>query len=85
MHFLVGRENDCSGSNIPQNRVFHAWLPHPPLAVWDNLYKDHIGFIYYLNLLPLSYYGLAYKDRIQNWCVIGYVNVQKQFFSFLAI
>ena len=22
MHLFVGRENDCSGSNIPQNRVF---------------------------------------------------------------
>ena len=59
MHLLVGRENDCSGSNIPQNRVFHAWLPHLTLIVWNDLYKDHIGFIYYFNLLPLSYYVSA--------------------------
>ena len=45
MHLLVGRENNCSGSNIPQNMVFHAWLPHPPLVVWNGLYKDHIWFI----------------------------------------
>ena len=45
MHLLVGRANDCSGSNIPQNRVFQDWLPHPPLVVWNDLYKDHIGFI----------------------------------------
>ena len=45
MYLLVGRENDCRGSSIPQNRGFHAWLPHPPLVVWNDLYKDHIGFI----------------------------------------
>ena len=85
MHLLVGRENDCSGSNIPRNRVFQDWLPNPPLVVWNDLYKDHIGFIYYLNLLPLSYNVSAYKDQNQNWCVIGYVNVQKCLFTFLAI
>ena len=73
MHLLVGRENDCSGSNIQQNRIFQDWLPHPLLIVWNDLYK----FIYYLNLLPLSYNVSAYKDQNQNWCVIGYVNVQK--------
>ena len=77
MQLLEGRESDCSGSNIPQNKVFHAWLPHPPLVVWNDLYKDHIGFIYYFNLLPLCYNVSAYKDQNQNWCVIGYVNVQK--------
>ena len=85
MHLLVGRENDCSGSNIPQNRVFRDWLPHPALVVWNDLYKDHIGFIYYFNLLPLSYYVSAYKDQNRNWCVIGYVNVQKMSSHFLAI
>ena len=80
MHLLVGRENDCSGSNIPQNRVFQDWLPHPPLVVWNDLNKDHIGFIYYFHLLPLSYNVSAYKDQNQNWCVIGYVNVQKMSF-----
>ena len=80
MHLLVRRENDGSRSNIPQNRVFQAWLPHPPLVVWNDLYKDHIGFIYYFNLLPLSYNVSAYKDQNQNWCVIGYVNVQKMSF-----
>ena len=44
VHLLVGRENDCSGSNIPQNRVFQDWLPYPPLVVWNDLYKDHIVF-----------------------------------------
>ena len=77
MQLLVGRESDCSGSNIPQNKDFHAWLPHPPLVVWNDLYKDHIGFIYYFNLLPLCYNVSAYKDQNQNWCVIGYMNVQK--------
>ena len=77
MHLLVGRENDCSGSIIPQNRVFQVWLPHPPLVVWNDLYKDHIGFIYYFNLLSLSYNVSAYKDQNQNWCVIGYAKVQK--------
>ena len=81
MHLLVGRENDCSGSNIPQNRGFHAWLPNPPLVVWSDLYKNHIGFIYYFNLLPLSYNVSLYKDQNQNRCVIGYVNVQKMSFS----
>ena len=66
MQLLVGRENDWSGSNIKQNRVFHAWLPHPPLEVWNDLYKDHIGCIYYFNLLPLSYNVSAYKDQNQN-------------------
>ena len=80
MHLLVGRENDCSGSNIPQNRVFHAWLPHPLLVLWNDLCKDHIGFMYY-NLLPLSYNVSAYKDQNQNWCVIGYANVQKMSFD----
>ena len=63
MHLLVGRENDCSGSNIPQNRVFQDWLPHPPMVVWNDLYKDQIGFIYFFNLLPLSYNVSAYKDQ----------------------
>ena len=80
MRILVGRENDCSGSNIPQNRVFQDWLPHPPSVVWNDLYKDHIGFIYFFNLLPLSYNVSAYKDQNQNWCVIAYVNVQKMSF-----
>ena len=80
MHLLVGRENDCSGSNITPNRVFQDWLPHPPLVVLKDLYKDHIGFIYQFNLLPLSYNVPAYKDPNQNWCVIGYVNVQKMSF-----
>ena len=39
MHLFVGREN-CSGSNIPQNRVFQDWLPHSPLVVWNDLYKE---------------------------------------------
>ena len=56
-------------------------LPHAPLVVWNDLYKDHIGFIYYFNLLPLSYNVSAYKDQNQNWCVIGYVNVQKMSFQ----
>ena len=81
MHLLVGRESGCSGSNIPQNRVFHAWLPHPPLVVWSYLYKDHIGFIYFFNLLPFSYNVSAYKDQNRNWCVIGYVNVFSHFFG----
>ena len=55
-------------------------LPHPSLVVWNDLYKDHIGFIYYFNLLPLSYNVSAYKDQNQNRCVIGYVNVQKMSF-----
>ena len=86
MHLLEGRENDCRGSNIPQNRVFQDWIPHPPLVVWNDLSKDHIGFIYYFNLIPLSYNVSAYKDQNQNWFVIGYVNVQKMFFfsNFLA-
>ena len=65
MHLLVGRENDYSGSNIPQNRVYRAWLPHPPLVVWNDLYKDHIVFIYYFNLLPFSFTAIAYKDQNQ--------------------
>ena len=80
MHLLVGKENDCSGSNIPQNMVFHNWIPHPPLVVWNDLYKDHIWFIDYFNLLPFRFNVSAYKDQNQNWCVIGYVNVQKMSF-----
>ena len=80
MHLLVDRENDCSGSNIPQNKVFNAWLPHSPLVVWNDLYKDHIRFIYYFNLFPLSYNVSAFKDQFQNWCVIEYVNVHKMSF-----
>ena len=85
MHLLVGRENDCSGSNIPQNRVFYAWLSHPPLVVWNDLYKDHIGFIYYFNPLHLSYNDSAHKDQNKNWFVIGNVNVQKISFTIFAI
>ena len=84
MHLLVGRENDCSGLNIPQNRVFQDRLPH---HLWQSgmiLYKDCIGFIYYFNLLPLSYNDSAYKDQNLNWCVIGYVNVQKCIFIFFG-
>ena len=77
MHLLVGRENDCSGSNIPQNRVFQDWLPHPPLVVWNDLYKDHIWCIYYCNLLPLNKNVSAYEDQNQNGCVIEYVIRQK--------
>ena len=80
MHLLEGRENDCSGLNIQQNRVFRNWLPHPPLVGWNDLYKDHIWFIYYFDLLPLNYNVSAYKDHYQNWCVIGYVNEQKMYF-----
>ena len=80
MHLLVGRENDCSGSNIPQNMVFHAWLPNPLLVVWNYLFKDHIWFSYYFNILPFSFNVSAYKDHNQNWCVIEYVNVQKMSF-----
>ena len=65
MHLLVARKNDCSGSNIPQNRVFQDLLPRPPLVVWNDLYKDHIGFIYFLNILPLSYNVSACKDKIK--------------------
>ena len=79
MHLLVGRENDCSGSNFPQNRVFQDWLPHPPLVVWNDLYKYHIGFNCYFNLLPLSYNVSAIKDQNQNWCDIGCVIVQKMY------
>ena len=79
MHLLLGRENDCSGSNIPQNRVFQDWSTLPPLVVWNDLYKDHIGFIYYFNLLPLSY-NVSVHIRMKNWCVIGYKNVQKMSF-----
>ena len=84
MHLLVGRENDCSGSNIPQNRVFYAWLSHPPLVVWNDLYKDHIGFIYYFNPLLLSYNDSAHKDQNQNGFVIGNVNVQNMSFHIFA-
>ena len=80
MHLLVGRENDCSGSNIPQNRVFQDWLPHPLLIVWNDLYRIILGLFYYFNLHPLSYNVSAYKDQNQNWCVIGYMNVQKRSF-----
>ena len=66
MHLLAGRKSDCSGSNIPQNRGVQDWLPHPPFVVWNDLYKDHIGFIYYFNLLPLSYYVSAYEDQNPN-------------------
>ena len=54
MHLLVGRENDCSGSNISQNMVFHAWLLHPPLVVWNDFYKDRFWIIYYFNQFPLA-------------------------------
>ena len=64
MHLLVGRENDCSGSNIPQKGVFQDWLPHSPLVVWNDVYKDHIEFIYHFNLLPLSYYVSEYKWNV---------------------
>ena len=36
--------------------------------------------MYYFNLLPLSYNVSVYKDQNKNWCVIGYVNVQKMYF-----
>ena len=47
----------------------HLWL-------WNDLYKDHIGFIYYFNPLLLSYNDSAHKDQNQDWFVIGNVNVQ---------
>ena len=59
---------------------FHAWLPHQPLVVWNDLYKNHIWFIYYFNLLPFSFNVSEYKDRNQNVYVIVYVNVQKMSF-----
>ena len=58
--------------------VFLIYYSHFPSV--NDLYKDHIGFIYYFNLLPLSYNVSACKDQNQNWCVIGYVNVQKMSF-----
>ena len=63
---------------------FQDWLPRPPFVVLYDLCKDHIGFIYYSNLLPLSYNVSAYKDQNQNCCVIGYVNVQKCLFTFFG-
>ena len=36
-------------------------------------------------LITLIYNVSAYKDQNQNWCVIGYVNVQKMSSHFLAI
>ena len=84
VRLLVGRENDCSGSNIPQNRIFHAWLPNPPLVVWNDLYIDHIGFINYFNLLLLSLNASTHKVQNQKWCVIEYVNVQKCLFTFFG-
>ena len=50
--------------------VFHAWLPHPPLVVWNDLYKDHIWFIYSYNLLPFSFNVSAYEDHNQNWWLL---------------
>ena len=46
-------------------QIFHKiGLPHPPLVDWNDLYKDHIGFIYYyFDLLPLSYNVSEYKDQ----------------------
>ena len=86
MHLLVGRENDLVVQIFHNIGFFQDWLPHPPFVVWNDLYKNHIEFIYYSNLLPLSYNVSAYKDTNQNCCVIGYVNVQKNVFSlFLAI
>ena len=57
-------------------RVFHTWLPHPPLVVWYDMNENHILYIYFVNLLHYSYNASAYKDQIQNWCVIGYVKVK---------
>ena len=78
MHLLVGRENDLVVQIFHNIGFFQDWLPHPPFVVWNDLYKNHIEFIYYSNLLPLSYNVSAYKDQNQNCCVIGYVNVQKK-------
>ena len=70
MHLLVGRENDCSISNIPQNRVFKDWLPHPPLVSGMICTKIILGLFNFFYLLPLSYNVSAYKDQNQNWFVI---------------
>ena len=29
-------------------RVFHTWLPHPPLIVWYDMYEIHIFYIHSL-------------------------------------
>ena len=60
MHLLVDRENDCSGSNIPQNRVFQDWLPHPPLVVWNDLYKDH-NLLGLFIILIYSLYAIIFQ------------------------
>ena len=66
-------------------RVFHTWLPHPPLIVWYNMYENQFLYIF-LNLLPFNYNGSAYKDHNQNWYVIGHVKAQNCLFTyFLAI
>ena len=41
-------------------------LPHPLLVVWNDLYKDHIGFIYYFNLLILVTMATSNKLRERN-------------------
>ena len=62
-------------------RVFHTWLPHPPLIVWYNMYENHILYIF-LNLLPFSFNASAYKDHNQNWYVIGHMKVQNCLFTY---
>ena len=66
MHLLVVRKNDCSCSNIPRNRVFPAWLPHPSLVVRNDLYKDHNGFIYCLiySLWALMFQHIMIRIKI---------------------
>ena len=45
---------------------FKFGYPTHLLVVCNDLYKDHIGFIYYFNLLSLSYNVSAFKDQNQN-------------------
>ena len=59
-------------------RVFHTWLPHPPLEVWYDMYENHILYNYFY-LLPFSYNASAKFDQNQNWCVIGYMKVKTVF------
>ena len=46
-------------------RGFHTWLPHPSLAVWYNMYENHILYIYFLIYFLLAIMLQRIKIRIK--------------------
>ena len=54
MSLYVGGGMCYNGSKMPKNRVYHLWLPHPPLVTRYDLTENNFVFDLYLNNFLLT-------------------------------